>query len=87
MACQTGLSECQNLTIRWFRQWMDEPQHNGSVCWVTLKYQPAGTGLITDIAPQDPSEPPFGGVLRCHRGGRCSRVGLRLVVATERYGG
>lgn len=41
MACQTGLSECQNLTIRWFRRWMDEPQHNGWVCWVALGYQPA----------------------------------------------
>uniref|UniRef100_H3CNZ6 Aminopeptidase n=1 Tax=Tetraodon nigroviridis TaxID=99883 RepID=H3CNZ6_TETNG len=28
VACQSGLSECQNLTSTWFRQWMDEPQHN-----------------------------------------------------------
>ncbi|XP_034542646.1 aminopeptidase N-like [Notolabrus celidotus] len=28
MACKTGLTECQNLTTRWFKQWMDNPQHN-----------------------------------------------------------
>lgn len=28
MACRTGLTECQNLTITWFKQWMDRPQHN-----------------------------------------------------------
>eukprot|EP00066_Takifugu_rubripes_P011327 XP_003979915.2 PREDICTED: aminopeptidase N-like [Takifugu rubripes] len=28
MACQTGLAECQDLTRTWFRQWMDDPQHN-----------------------------------------------------------
>ncbi|XP_029992119.1 aminopeptidase N-like [Sphaeramia orbicularis] len=27
-ACRTGLAECQNLTSTWFRQWMDDPQHN-----------------------------------------------------------
>ncbi|XP_074533475.1 aminopeptidase N-like [Halichoeres trimaculatus] len=28
MACKTGLPECQNLTTRWFKQWMNDPQHN-----------------------------------------------------------
>uniref|UniRef100_A0A3Q1EKQ9 Aminopeptidase n=1 Tax=Acanthochromis polyacanthus TaxID=80966 RepID=A0A3Q1EKQ9_9TELE len=27
-ACRTGVPECQNLTITWFRQWMENPQHN-----------------------------------------------------------
>uniref|UniRef100_A0A3P8RY14 Aminopeptidase n=1 Tax=Amphiprion percula TaxID=161767 RepID=A0A3P8RY14_AMPPE len=27
-ACRTGLTECQNLTSTWFRQWMENPQHN-----------------------------------------------------------
>ncbi|XP_020790682.2 LOW QUALITY PROTEIN: aminopeptidase N-like [Boleophthalmus pectinirostris] len=28
MACQTGVTECQDLTSLWFRQWMDSPQNN-----------------------------------------------------------
>ncbi|KAK9517298.1 hypothetical protein VZT92_025181 [Zoarces viviparus] len=28
MACRTGVSECQNLTTTWFKQWMETPQHN-----------------------------------------------------------
>ncbi|XP_041794551.1 aminopeptidase Ey [Chelmon rostratus] len=28
MACRTGVTECQNLTNTWFKQWMDRPQHN-----------------------------------------------------------
>ncbi|XP_060892349.1 aminopeptidase N-like [Labrus mixtus] len=28
MACKTGLTECHNLTTGWFKQWMDNPQHN-----------------------------------------------------------
>ncbi|KAM9352585.1 aminopeptidase N-like [Symphorus nematophorus] len=28
MACKTGVTECQNLTNTWFKQWMDSPQHN-----------------------------------------------------------
>ncbi|XP_076590003.1 aminopeptidase N-like [Chaetodon auriga] len=28
MACKTGVTECQNLTNTWFKQWMDNPQHN-----------------------------------------------------------
>ncbi|XP_042268842.1 aminopeptidase Ey-like [Thunnus maccoyii] len=28
MACKTGVTECQNLTTTWFKQWMDNPQHN-----------------------------------------------------------
>ncbi|XP_029909225.1 aminopeptidase N-like [Myripristis murdjan] len=28
MACSTGGAECQNLTTTWFKQWMDNPQHN-----------------------------------------------------------
>ncbi|KAM4619142.1 aminopeptidase N-like, partial [Polymixia lowei] len=28
MACSTGLTECQNLTVSWFKQWMDNPDHN-----------------------------------------------------------
>ncbi|KAM7413855.1 hypothetical protein PAMA_018920 [Pampus argenteus] len=28
MACRTGVTECQNLTTTWFKQWMDNPQHN-----------------------------------------------------------
>ncbi|XP_067293180.1 aminopeptidase N [Pseudorasbora parva] len=27
-ACSTGLDECQNLTTDWYRQWMDQPNHN-----------------------------------------------------------
>uniref|UniRef100_M3ZWG3 Aminopeptidase n=1 Tax=Xiphophorus maculatus TaxID=8083 RepID=M3ZWG3_XIPMA len=27
-ACRTGLPECQNLIRMWFRQWMDDPEHN-----------------------------------------------------------
>ncbi|KAM7003468.1 aminopeptidase N-like [Tautogolabrus adspersus] len=27
-ACKTGLTECHNLTTGWFKQWMDNPQHN-----------------------------------------------------------
>lgn len=27
-ACQTEVTECMNLTSLWFRQWMDNPQHN-----------------------------------------------------------
>ncbi|XP_075932322.1 aminopeptidase N-like [Anarhichas minor] len=28
MACRTGVTECQNLTTTWFKQWMETPQHN-----------------------------------------------------------
>ncbi|XP_071403132.1 aminopeptidase N [Centroberyx affinis] len=28
MACSTGVPECQHLTTTWFKQWMDDPQHN-----------------------------------------------------------
>ncbi|XP_074487623.1 aminopeptidase N-like isoform X1 [Sebastes fasciatus] len=28
MACRTGVTECQNLTRMWFKQWMDSAQHN-----------------------------------------------------------
>ncbi|KAF1387135.1 hypothetical protein PFLUV_G00102120 [Perca fluviatilis] len=28
MACKTGVTECQNLTTKWFKQWMETPQHN-----------------------------------------------------------
>ncbi|KAM7396134.1 hypothetical protein PAMP_019202 [Pampus punctatissimus] len=28
MACRTGVTECQKLTTTWFKQWMDNPQHN-----------------------------------------------------------
>ncbi|XP_061628950.1 aminopeptidase N-like isoform X2 [Phyllopteryx taeniolatus] len=28
MACKTGITQCQNLTSAWFKQWMDKPQHN-----------------------------------------------------------
>ena len=28
MACKTGVTECQNLTNTWFKQWMDNPQQN-----------------------------------------------------------
>ncbi|XP_053175977.1 aminopeptidase Ey [Scomber japonicus] len=28
MACRTGVTECQNLTTSWFKQWMDNPQNN-----------------------------------------------------------
>ncbi|XP_061532510.1 aminopeptidase N [Phycodurus eques] len=28
MACKTGITQCQNLTTAWFKQWMDKPQHN-----------------------------------------------------------
>ncbi|XP_072291149.1 aminopeptidase N-like [Eucyclogobius newberryi] len=28
VACQTGVTECQNLTSLWFRQWMDSPHNN-----------------------------------------------------------
>ncbi|KAL7401763.1 hypothetical protein ABVT39_004363 [Epinephelus coioides] len=28
MACRTGVTECQNLTTTWFKQWMENPQHN-----------------------------------------------------------
>ncbi|XP_068595934.1 aminopeptidase Ey-like [Brachionichthys hirsutus] len=27
-ACRTGVTECQDLTYIWFKQWMDNPQHN-----------------------------------------------------------
>ncbi|XDV53208.1 hypothetical protein PO909_021772 [Leuciscus waleckii] len=27
-ACSTGVKECQNLTTGWYRQWMDQPNHN-----------------------------------------------------------
>uniref|UniRef100_A0A3Q3BRN1 Aminopeptidase n=1 Tax=Kryptolebias marmoratus TaxID=37003 RepID=A0A3Q3BRN1_KRYMA len=27
-ACRTGLTECQNLSRTWFRQWMETPSHN-----------------------------------------------------------
>ncbi|RVE72148.1 hypothetical protein OJAV_G00059050 [Oryzias javanicus] len=27
-ACETGLTECQDLTSMWFKQWMDSPQLN-----------------------------------------------------------
>ncbi|XP_070763200.1 aminopeptidase Ey [Enoplosus armatus] len=27
-ACKTGVTECQNLTATWFKQWMDSPQQN-----------------------------------------------------------
>uniref|UniRef100_A0A3P9MB43 Aminopeptidase n=1 Tax=Oryzias latipes TaxID=8090 RepID=A0A3P9MB43_ORYLA len=27
-ACETGLVECQDLSRKWFEQWMDSPQHN-----------------------------------------------------------
>ncbi|XP_041853340.1 aminopeptidase N-like isoform X2 [Melanotaenia boesemani] len=27
-ACRTGLPECQDWTTTWFKQWMDNPQHN-----------------------------------------------------------
>ncbi|XP_041650601.1 aminopeptidase N-like isoform X2 [Cheilinus undulatus] len=28
MACKTGVTECHNLTTTWFKQWMENPQHN-----------------------------------------------------------
>uniref|UniRef100_A0A8D3CCQ2 Aminopeptidase n=1 Tax=Scophthalmus maximus TaxID=52904 RepID=A0A8D3CCQ2_SCOMX len=28
MACSTGVTECQNLTTAWFKQWMENPQNN-----------------------------------------------------------
>uniref|UniRef100_A0A4W6F952 Aminopeptidase n=1 Tax=Lates calcarifer TaxID=8187 RepID=A0A4W6F952_LATCA len=28
MACRTGVTECQDLTTTWFKQWMDSPQEN-----------------------------------------------------------
>ncbi|XP_051918183.1 aminopeptidase Ey-like [Hippocampus zosterae] len=28
MACRTGITHCQKLTSTWFKQWMDNPQHN-----------------------------------------------------------
>ncbi|XP_051978899.1 aminopeptidase N-like isoform X3 [Xyrauchen texanus] len=28
VACSTGVDGCQNLTLSWFRQWMDLPNHN-----------------------------------------------------------
>ncbi|XP_062277573.1 aminopeptidase Ey-like [Scomber scombrus] len=28
MACRTGVTECQNLTTSWFKQWMENPQNN-----------------------------------------------------------
>nr|XP_020441365.1 aminopeptidase N-like [Monopterus albus] len=28
MACRTGITECQNLTTSWFKQWIDNHQHN-----------------------------------------------------------
>ncbi|XP_075998651.1 aminopeptidase N-like [Genypterus blacodes] len=28
MACITGVTECQNLTTKWFKQWMDNPHQN-----------------------------------------------------------
>lgn len=31
MACSTGVTQCQTLTTVWFKQWMDNPQHNLSV--------------------------------------------------------
>lgn len=49
VACQSGLSECQNLTSTWFREWMDEPQHNRLVCW--SRPQLAGTSLIRLSSP------------------------------------
>ncbi|KAK5868073.1 hypothetical protein PBY51_012518 [Eleginops maclovinus] len=27
-ACKTGVTECRILTTAWFKQWMDDPQHN-----------------------------------------------------------
>uniref|UniRef100_A0A8C2BHB4 Aminopeptidase n=1 Tax=Cyprinus carpio TaxID=7962 RepID=A0A8C2BHB4_CYPCA len=27
-ACSTGVDECQNLTTSWYRQWMDQTNHN-----------------------------------------------------------
>ncbi|XP_050959974.1 aminopeptidase N [Labeo rohita] len=27
-ACSTGVDECQSLTTNWYRQWMDQPNHN-----------------------------------------------------------
>ncbi len=27
-ACSNGVDECQNLTTGWYRQWMDQPNHN-----------------------------------------------------------
>ncbi|XP_001920418.2 aminopeptidase N [Danio rerio] len=27
-ACSTGVDECQNLTSSWYKQWMDQPNHN-----------------------------------------------------------
>ncbi|MEQ2283838.1 hypothetical protein AMECASPLE_015649, partial [Ameca splendens] len=27
-ACRTGLTECQDLTRMWFKEWMDHPEHN-----------------------------------------------------------
>ncbi|KAM9854718.1 aminopeptidase Ey-like [Aulostomus maculatus] len=28
MACSTGVTQCQNLTSTWFKQWMNNPQEN-----------------------------------------------------------
>ncbi|XP_077425086.1 aminopeptidase N-like isoform X1 [Vanacampus margaritifer] len=28
MACKIGITQCQNLTSTWFKQWMDNPQQN-----------------------------------------------------------
>ncbi|TSL68185.1 Aminopeptidase N [Bagarius yarrelli] len=28
LACSTGVQECKDLTKRWFREWMQDPEHN-----------------------------------------------------------
>lgn len=80
MACQTGLAECQDLTSTWFRQWMDDPQHNRWVCWLHV-LNPVREPAITDCLHQDSTEPAFGCLLRRRGSRRCSRLGLWLVAA------
>lgn len=86
MACHTGLAECRNLTSTWFSQWMDDPQHNGLVCWLHPRmFHLTNEPAFTRVCHQDSSEPPVGGVLQRHRGRWCSRVGLWLVTASGSY--
>ncbi|KAE8296862.1 Aminopeptidase Ey [Larimichthys crocea] len=40
MACRTGLTECQNLTNTWFKQWMQSPHDN------MIESQPAFSSVL-----------------------------------------